>query len=154
MTMISIDPGEQGAIVHWDEGVPKYISDMPYKGKRLDICRLMDIIGWPHVTVIEDVHTAPRGGVASSGNFMYNIGVLHAAAHYCGSTLVLLRPQLWKAAVGLYGKPKSQSPIKACELFEDMFNIYINPHKNRVDRAEALLIGHAYLKLKKAGAEL
>jgi len=154
MTMISIDPGEQGAIVRWDDGVPKYIYDMPYKGKRLDIIKLMDVIGGPHVTVIEDVHTAPRGGVASSGNFMYNVGVLHAAAHYYGSTLVLLRPQLWKAAVGLYGKPKSQSPLKACELFEDIFHAQINSHKNRVDRAEALLIGHAYLKLKKVGAEL
>ena len=152
--MISIDPGEQGAIVRWDDGVPKYISDMSYKGKRLDIVKLMDAMGGPHVTVIEDVHTAPRAGVSSSGNFMYNVGVLHAAANYCGSTLVLLRPQLWKAAVGLYGKPKSQSPLKACELFADIFFAQINPYKNRIDRAEALLIGWAYLKLKKAGKEL
>ena len=152
MIFFSIDPGEKGAIVIWSQEKPAMILNNPYKNKRLDGVAVVDIFNTyrPSVVVMEDVHTSPRMGNASAGNFMYGVGMYHGIASAFGSELVLLSPQKWKAVVGLYGKPKIAA-LEKVKLHTDTFNSNIQPYPNRLDRAEAVLIGYAYQKLQKHG---
>ena len=150
MIFFSIDPGEKGSIVVWSQEKPAMILNNPYKNKRLDGVEVIDIFNTyrPSVVVVEDVHTSPRMGTTSAGNFMYGIGMYHGIANAFGAELVLLSPQKWKAVVGLYGKPKIAA-LEKVKLHTSSFNKDIKPYPNRLDRAEAVLIGAAYLKIKR-----
>jgi len=148
--ILSIDPGKAGAIVKWTDKQPTIILDMVYNKAKLDIKALIPIFKDIKTVILEDVHSSPRAGVASSGSFLYNVGVLQTATIFSGATLVLLKPTTWKSATGLYGKPKSKSPDKAKEYYPEAYETMIAPFKNNVDRAEAVLIGAAYLKIEGA----
>ena len=152
MIRLSIDPGENGAIVTWEGRGIVSIIDMPYEGKKLDLSQVYNIFTSfnPCEVIIEDVHSSPRSGPVSASNFLYNVGVLHTATIFSGADLVKIKPQTWKAATGLYGKPKSCSVGKVRELYAAEYQELIKPFKNRTDRAEAILIGEAYFKMKEA----
>ncbi len=144
--MISIDPGKDGAIVRWKNGLPITIQNLPYDGKRLDIDLTAQYLLQDSIIVIEDVHTSPRMGVVSAGNFLYNLGVIHALS--LDKELIKLPPKRWKNVMGLYGKPKAYSLTVVERLLPEVYDQLIKPYPNRVDRAEAVLMGLAYLKLE------
>lgn len=144
--MISIDPGKDGAIVRWTSGLPITIQNLPYDGKRLDIDLMAQCLLLDDTVVIEDVHTSPRMGVVGAGNFLYNLGVIHTLS--LDKTLIKLPPQRWKNVMGLYGKPKAYSLTVVEKLLPDVYSRSIKQHPNKVDRAEAVLVGLAYLKLE------
>lgn len=144
--MISIDPGKNGAIVRWTNGLPITIQNLPYDGKCLDIDLMAQCLLLDDTVVIEDVHTSPRMGVVGAGNFLYNLGVIHTLSF--DKTLIKLPPQRWKNVIGLYGKPKAYSLTVVEKLLPEVYDQLIKPYPNRVDRAEAVLMGLAYLKLE------
>lgn len=143
--MISIDPGRKGAIVRWEELTPISITDNPYIGNKIDIDKLYDLIKSASVVVVEDVHTSPRMGVVGAGGFMYSLGAIHALSK--GKKLIKLLPKRWKNIMGLYGKPKPYALEVVNRLMPKQFEKMIDPFPNRVDRAEAVLMGLAYFKL-------
>lgn len=144
--MISIDPGKNGAIVRWKYNQPITIQNLPYAGKRLDIDLMAQYLLLDDTVVIEDVHTSPRMGVVGAGNFLYNLGVIHTLS--LDKTLIKLPPKRWKNVMGLYGKPKDHALKIVERLVPDVYEQLVKPFSNRVDRAEAVLIGLAYLKLE------
>lgn len=147
--MISIDPGRAGAIVNWEASTPLSIIDMTYFKSRLDLIRLKEIFAElkPGVVVIEDVTSAPRAGVVSASNFLYNVGALHTASVFSGAHLIRLPIKRWKNVMGMYGKPKPYALEIVKRLMPEQFEKMIDPYPNRVDRAEAVLMGLAYFKL-------
>lgn len=152
MIRLSIDPGENGAIVTWEGRGIVSIIDMPYEGKKLNLPHVYNIFTSfnPCEVIIEDVHSSPRSGPVSASNFMYNVGVLHMATIFSGADLIKIMPTTWKAATGLYGKPKSYSISKVRDLYAAEYQELVKPFKNKTDRAEAILIGEAYFKMKEA----
>ena len=149
-TIFSIDPGKNGAVVFWSNGEMISINNLAYEGTKISLQWLKEIFEncKPKTLVIENVHTSPRMGVVSAGNFMYNLGAIHSAATMAGTEIVMLTPQKWKAVVGLYGKHKGAALIKARELFPSDWLSKIENRKNSIDRAEAALIGVAYAKIQ------
>lgn len=148
--MISVDPGKCGAMVVWHHNSPLTIINNPYEGTKLDIKKVLDVFEeFDTVTklVIEDVATSPRMGVTGAGSFMYNLAVFHTAAIANGCEVIRIKPQKWKNVMGLYGKPKPYALIKIKEVYPD----FDDKHSNKLDRAEVILMGYAFLKLKKLG---
>lgn len=152
--ILSIDPGIKGAVVIWnDDDSINDILNMKYNGSYIDYQWLNKLMKLSlSKLIVEDVHTAPRSGVSSAGSFMYSLGCIHAAADAAGVEIVKLRPQTWKNTVGLYKKPKIKALDRVVEFFgTKAYNYFIGGNINRVDRAEAVLIGYAYQKLQKHG---
>lgn len=147
--MISVDPGKCGAMVVWHNNLPFHIENNPYEGTRLNIAKVIMLFRAynPKILVIEDVSTSPKMGVVSAANFLYNLAVFHTAAIANGCEVIRIKPQKWKATMGLYGKPKPYALVKIKEVYPD----FDDKHSNKLDRAEAVLIGAAYQKLKKLG---
>ena len=143
--MISIDPGKKGCIVRWEGSTPTSITDNPYIGNRVDIGKLYELIKSALTIVVEDVHTSPRMGVVGAGGFMYSLGAIHALSK--DKKLIKLLPKRWKNVMGLYGKPKPYALEVVKRLMPEQFEKMIDPYPNRVDRAEAVLMGLAYFKL-------
>ena len=143
--MISIDPGRKGCIVAWHNNQPISITDNPYIGNKVDIDKLYDLIKPALTIVVEDVHTSPRMGVVGAGGFMYSLGAIHALSK--DKKLIKLPPKRWKNVMGMYGKPKPYALEVVKRLMPEQFEKMIDPFPNRVDRAEAVLMGLAYFKL-------
>lgn len=152
---ISIDPGANGAVVIWNEWLDiSDIRDLVYSDKVIDLVWVKELLTEvvPTDVIVENVHTSPRSGVVSAGNFMYSLGALHMGAISMGFNLHTISPQRWKRLTGLYGKDKAASVIKFQETFGmEPFMNYIFKKKNKIDRSEAALIGHAHFKMKAAG---
>lgn len=144
--MISIDPGKAGAIVRWKNKQPTSIQNLPYEGGKLDIDLMDQYLLQSEIVIVEDVHTSPRMGVVSAGSFMYNLGVIHALS--IDKNLIKLPPKRWKNVMGLYGKPKDHALKIVERLVSDVYEQLVKPFSNRVDRAEAVLMGLAYFKLE------
>ena len=85
---------------------------------------------------VEDVHTMPNQGIASSGKFMRAAGAIEAIATMTGDSMVLVRPQVWKKHHALIGTDKAASLELARSLWPEA------PLKLKKDhnKADALLI--------------
>jgi crossover junction endodeoxyribonuclease RuvC len=85
---------------------------------------------------VEDVHTMPGQGIASSGKFMRAAGSIEAVAALAGDRVVLVRPQVWKKYHGLIGTEKVASLELARSLWPEA------PLKLKKDhnKADALLM--------------
>ena len=148
MNFVSIDPGEKGAIVSWVNNAVVDIVNNPYKNKRIDVDQLKEILTEynPELLILENVHTAGRRGVVGAGNFMYGQGAIRGLAAGLKINTKKLNPQRWKNLVGLYGKPKSRSLDVVMKLYPRTYSLLIEPSKNPIDRAEAVLMGEAHLR--------
>jgi hypothetical protein len=120
-----IDPGISGAIALYDEAEHKLVDliDTPrhkvkVNGKdrsRVDLDTLAQWF-WAHGTkikhaVVENVHTMPGQGVASSGAFMRAFGNVESlAAYFCKVEYV--SPAKWKREFGL-SQDKNESRVLA-----------------------------------------
>ena len=74
---------------------------------------------------------------------MLNFGAIIGAAASFDRRLIM--PAKWKAFVGLVGRPKQASVNKVLDLYPEA-DKFLSKTKNKVDRADAILIGHYYLK--------
>lgn len=151
MKLIAIDPGDNGAIVYFNNYDVISVTNTPLckRGAKLipdtEIISAMLKYMNPDVVVIEDVHSSPRAGVASTGKFLYGAGVLEGVcAPY---RTEFMRPQAWKSLTGLSGnQPKKASLDKLLKTRNELAP-FLNGHKNKIDRADAINMGLAWLRL-------
>jgi len=146
MNIIGIDPGQTGAIAFLKRNMDLEevtFFDMPTSGKHVDPILITHIImgqGLSDIRLcgIEDVHSMPKQGVASSFKFGRSLGVVEGVI---GALLIpyqMVRPQEWKKHYGLIRKEKDESRRTALKLYPT----YAEELKRKKDigRAEALLI--------------
>jgi hypothetical protein len=150
MKIIAIDPGTRGSIAFFNNGKVVSIINIPLttwgtKTKVPDREELRTfIVNFnPDLIVIEKVSAAPKDGIASASHFLLGLGILYGA---CASfDTVMVQPQKWKALAGLINKVKALSTVRACSLYPESEQ-FIDGYPNKVDRADAVLIGHYAVK--------
>jgi len=137
---VGLDPGSSSgawaAIDH--KGLYIGCGDLPTVDGRIDAVELMRLV-WhdiPTHMAVEDVHTMPGQGIASSGKFMRAAGSIEAVAALAGDSLTLVRPQVWKRFHRLIGKEKSASLDMARSMWPSAPLKLVKHH----GRADALLI--------------
>ena len=137
-----IDPGANGALCILD-GDNVTILDVPKVGNEVDEVEWAR--SWSvhlpfagHIW-IEQVGAMPGQGVTSMFNFGDRFGFVKALAYASGTPVSFVRPQKWKAGVGIPAKSaKGASRLRASQLFPqhaDQWKLVKND-----GRAEALLI--------------
>jgi Holliday junction resolvasome RuvABC endonuclease subunit len=129
-----IDPGSAsgawGAVD--DTGAFVGCGDLPVKDGRILALELRDILLAPEHIAIEDVHTMPGQGIASSGKFMRAAGAIEAVAALTGAQVTLVRPQVWKKHHDLIGTEKVASLELARALWPDA-PLKLAKHHGRAD---------------------
>ena len=143
---IGLDPGSSsGAWAAIDHtGLYVGCGNLPTVDGRINAVELMELI-WhdiPTHIAVEDVHTMPGQGIASSGKFMRAAGAIEAVAALAGDSVVLVRPQVWKKHYGLIGTEKKKSLELARILWPDAKLTLVKHH----GRADALLMASWRLK--------
>lgn len=127
MRWIGIDPGLTGALaVVEDPGVLKDVCPMPSMSGRVVPVVLKQILEtWSEDTeqllvLIEDVHSMPGQGVASTFKFGQAYGTAIGVVGAMGLPMDFVTPQKWKRLFTLTGKDKDASRAKATELWPSM----------------------------------
>jgi crossover junction endodeoxyribonuclease RuvC len=139
---VGVDPGKSGAIalIHSD-GTLVAVYDMPLAGSIVSAQLLADLEFWSdgrHGTVvIEDVHSMPKQGVASSFSFGRSLGVVEGVFAGAGRPLVYVSPAKWKRALGLTSD-KGMSRRRAIETWPTKAHLFKRVKDE--GRAEAALI--------------
>ena len=149
----AIDPGVGGAIAYFeDSGYFITCYDMPthkvgsknlVDGKALR--ELLHRLGVSSA-VVEQVGSSPQMGKSSAFNFGEGFGMIRGVLIGMEIPFETIRPQAWKALVGLSGKEKKAALVKVREMFPSHAETTFKRVKD-LDRADAALIGVAYLKL-------
>lgn len=158
---VGIDPGLRGAIATMSTGADFRLGDvvspaslcvidiptheLTVNGKKrrhLDKHRLRGILlgiggGASCRAFIEDVHSMPKQGVASSFKFGFVAGAIQQAVVDAGFELTLVPPQVWKRRFGLTAD-KDAARARASATFPGSAHLW--PLKQHDGRAEAALI--------------
>ena len=129
------DVDDDGSLI-WAEGMPTH-------GKEVDGWQVAALIrnamaGGPTKLIIEDVHSMPGQGVASTFRFGMGFGICLGAAQASGISLHRVRPQKWKKDMGLTGKDKDASRHLATEIWPQDSDLWKFKYQDGV--AEAALI--------------
>lgn len=145
--IVGIDPGLTGAIALLHDSVLQDVVDMPHYDGRVDCQALAAqlMTYQPDVIVVEDVHSMPKQGVASSFKFGRSLGAIEGAIGALSLPHVKLTPQRWKQKMGLLKKDKDASRGLARELWPhkaDEFKL-----KKHDGRAEAALMAEALRRM-------
>lgn len=98
--IVGIDPGLSGGLALITP-IGAYVEEMPLAGKEIDAAEVAVLLkGWaPDVVYVEQVHSMPKQGVASSFKFGMGYGTIRAAVVVLGYRLELVSPQSWKKIV-------------------------------------------------------
>jgi Holliday junction resolvasome RuvABC endonuclease subunit len=119
--IIGIDPGSSGGIAWITDGKP-CVEKMP--DTLQDLWELIDQFQERHTyckAYLEQVHSMPGQGVASSFKFGQGYGSLEMALTAAGIPFERVSPQKWQKALGCLTKgDKNVSKRKAQELFPTM----------------------------------
>lgn len=149
--IVGIDPGASGAVAFYDEGHRELVSahDAPMAivgGKtRMDpyaFAALLRSVCLADITkvVIEDVHSMPKQGVASSFAFGRSFGNAEAIVATLGLPLVYVSPVAWKKALRIpVGSDKAYSRLRATQIFGASGEKWW-PNKGHHGRAEAAML--------------
>jgi crossover junction endodeoxyribonuclease RuvC len=147
--IVGVDPGLSGAIALVDlDGQLIDAYDMPVVDGLVSSALLATYEGWRTTpyrfhAVIEDVHSMPRQGVASTFTFGRAVGAVEATFGVLGVPVTRVAPTKWKKAYGL-GKDKGESRRRAIELWPDNARLFARVKDD--GRAEAALIALWYVK--------
>lgn len=120
-TFIGIDPGMSGAIAK----IGAAIDAVPFKDlTEKDILNIIGGFIFPpedSFTFIENVHSMPKQGVASSFKFGMNFGFLKGCVYGFGGRFELVSPQKWQKELGCMSHgDKNVTKAKAQQLFPTM----------------------------------
>jgi crossover junction endodeoxyribonuclease RuvC len=146
-TTIGVDPGKSGAVALLD-GAGELIDvyDMPVVGGLVSAKLLADAEDWANemhgTVVIEDVHSMPKQGVASSFDFGRSKGVVEGVFAGAGRPLRYVSPAKWKKALGLTAD-KGTARRRAIELWPNHAAKFSRAKDD--GRAEAALIAWWHL---------
>jgi crossover junction endodeoxyribonuclease RuvC len=142
--VIGVDPGKGGAVALLDgHGELVGVNDMPVIANKLNPWLLSDIIEGAVdgqvgvVAVVENVHSMPGQGVASSFDFGTSFGMVLGVLAAIGIRTELAAPGVWKKAMRLTSD-KETARHRAIERWpheRELFN-----RKKDADRAEAALL--------------
>ncbi len=149
--IIGCDPGKSGAIAGLTFGGRLVgVDDMPVVGPIISPVLLDEAVHNyldPLSTiqghgVIEDVHSMPKQGVASSFSFGRSLGAAETALACNGLVLHYVSPARWKKALGL-SQDKGASRRRAIELWPERADWFKRVKDD--GRAEAALIAYWFL---------
>jgi crossover junction endodeoxyribonuclease RuvC len=150
--VIGIDPGINGAIAIFHDGVLLSIVDMPTvevaSGKsmkrHISAALLRDILdGYPHLhVVIEKVGAMPGQGVTSMFNFGRSAGIIEGVVAGLKLSSTYVTPNMWTKFVGR-AAGKDASRMRAMELFPTRFELFKRAKDD--GRADAALIAYWYI---------
>jgi len=137
---IGLDPGSSSGAYGIIDQDGDYVTcgDIPTVNGRVDVRVLSWLVNLKvnSCFAVEDVHTMPKQGIASSGKFMRAAGAIEATALLTGSPMILVTPQRWKKHHGLIGTEKKASLELARKLWSDAPLKLVKHH----GRADALLM--------------
>jgi crossover junction endodeoxyribonuclease RuvC len=139
---IGVDPGLTGAIALVDSyGVLLRVDDMPVLNGNVSPQLLNELDDWDQCgqVVIEDVHSMPKQGVASSFKFGRSKGVIEGYFAGQGIPLRYVAPSTWKRDLKL-SKNKGASRQMAVELWPGKASLFTRVKDD--GRAEAALLAH------------
>lgn len=159
MRHIGIDPGFKGGIALFEDGKCLECFPMPLyemsNGKNTVDCKFLAryiLEKQVKTIIIEQVHTMPGQGVASSGNFMKNFGKILGMCEGLEREVIQISPQKWKKLVLKedYAHDMKQGAIDFCiKLFP---HIDLKPTKRSKiphdGMADAICIGVSLYVLK------
>lgn len=150
--ILAVDPGLQGALALIDrDGATLF--DMPTitvevngkKRNRLDVHRFGRMVvdfGHLEMVVLEEVATRPGEGAVGAFSFGRGYGQLEGALAILQRPLTYVRPQTWTKALGV-GSDKGLHIERARALYPQLADVLL---KSKDGRADALLIGHFYMR--------
>lgn len=159
MVYVGIDPGLTGAVgVIWTDGTAT-VSDTPTalvegeKSKHKYMAAAMALLLKPFadckdvLAILENVHSMPKQGVASSFGFGEGKGIWEGILAAYSIPTELVSPQRWKKAIMAdQGKEKSAARFKAMALFPALTEqMKLVKHDGR---AEALLMAEYGRRLR------
>lgn len=147
-TIAGIDPGFTGAIAFlsdsslsvYDLPIKKIMNKKQVCGKQLTKLFKKHAVD---ICVIEDVHSMPDQGVASTFTFGYNAGILLGVAEALGIKVLKVKPAAWKSALNL-SKDKKKSLALAIKLFPEYKDLFKRAKDD--GRAEAALLAYLIKK--------
>jgi crossover junction endodeoxyribonuclease RuvC len=143
--VVGVDPGMTGALAILDGDVLVEIHDMPVAGGSVSAQMLVTLERWAEpiygTVVIEDVHSMPKQGVASSFKFGESKAVLVGMFAQAFRPVVFVAPQKWKRDLRLT-RDKGACRQRASELWPADAKRFTRARDD--GRAEAALIAHWY----------
>ncbi len=112
MICIGIDPGAKGAMCIFDTRAPKDLTFVDFNMEDY-INKLRFIMATTPTEVgvsiyLEEVHSMPRQGVASTFKFGVRFGELLGMLQTLDAPYKLVRPQTWQKAIGVPAKSGKQ----------------------------------------------
>ena len=121
--IVGIDPGASGAIVIMEHNQPIEWIRMPTmkmgSTTRVNAAAVAHFLQAYQIkkAYVENVHSMPKQGVASSFNFGHSCGVLEGVLAACGIPIHMVTPQSWKKRAGLIGQDKDAARTQAIRLW-------------------------------------
>jgi hypothetical protein len=148
-TVLAIDPGSVSAAyaVLSDDGAAFAVGDVPVANRMVDAAGFVGILEeWPLIdaAIIEDVHSMPKQGVASTFRFGMGCGLLRGAIIAMGLPLHLVAPTKWKRFFSL-DSDAEKSRALAIRYWPGCREL---SRKKDHGRAEALLLARYYLETR------
>lgn len=149
---IGVDPGMSGAIALLSNlGSIVYVHDMPVVGGLVSAHGILEALSSCAVSVhpdstnvvIEDVHSMPKQGVASSFGFGRSKGVVEGVFAGLGMPITYVSPAKWKKQLGL-SADKGVCRRRAIELWPSRVELFTRVKDD--GRAEAALIAYWWLQ--------
>ncbi len=147
--ILGVDPGTSGALALLapGSGILVKVWDFPlmeHFGHNVIDYKALSLQLEPHVkdiglAVVEDVHSMPMQGVASTFSFGVSKGVILGMVAAHGIPIQTPPPAIWKMNLGL-SKDKAASLAKASELYPTYKHMW--PRKSDDGKAEAVLLAH------------
>lgn len=110
--IVGIDPGASGAIVIMEHNQPIEWMRMPTMkmgaSTRVNAAAIAHFLQNYRIekAYVENVHSMPKQGVASSFNFGHACGVVEGVLGACSIPIHMVTPQSWKKRAGLIGQDK------------------------------------------------
>jgi crossover junction endodeoxyribonuclease RuvC len=148
---IGIDPGNSGAIAFWKPEISLLkVWDMPThtlkingsKRRVLDeyeVGRILRSISEASVATVEEVHSMPKQGVASTFTFGFASGGVRCATASLEIRMELVTPNTWKRALRV-SADKDSSRRRASQIFPKHCGLW--PNVGHHGRAEAALLAY------------
>lgn len=138
---IGIDPGQTGAIAAVNQIGDLFDAwDMPVIDKDVNPALVADLIKQVcnvERVVVENVHSMPKQGVASSFKFGKSFGIVLGVVAALGCPVELVTPTTWKRAMKVTAD-KETSRRRAIELWPGQAQLFARKKDN--GRAEAALL--------------
>lgn len=139
--ILGIDPGASGAIAAVNAiGALEWVHDMPHHDGVVSPSLVADLFHGPITFIeawVEDVHSMPKQGVASSFKFGRAHGTVLGVLGGLRIPTHLITPAKWKRQMGVPAD-KKLARRKACELWPDNASLFARVKDD--GRAEAALI--------------